>query len=220
MLIFIKDIIDSATLEAIGEQIADPGLFISGEHTAAGRARQVKSNQQARGDAPETRAVLNRVESALLANEVFRSAARPRQLVRLTLSRYSDGMAYGPHIDAPVMQGVRTDLSFTLFLSDPTGYDGGELAIDMGHAEEFVKLPAGSLVLYPTRYLHQVMPVTAGARLAVVGWVRSLVRDEAQRDLLFELDTAMADLKAGHTAQGHDRFANVRANLLRLWVDD
>jgi len=220
MLIYIRDLLDRAQLDAIAERLAAPGIFAPGASTAAGRAREVKRNLQARSEAPGVKGVLKLIEAALLGHDVFRAAARPRQLVRLVISRYGEGMYYGPHVDAPLMDGVRTDLSFTLFLSSPDDYGGGELVIDMGHGQEVVKLAAGSLVLYPTRYLHQVAPITSGARLAAVGWVRSQIRDEAQRDLLFDLDGAIADLAAGQSRRAGDGLANLRANLVRLWVED
>lgn len=220
MLVYIQNLLDPAQLEAIAERLAAPGIFTPGESTTTGRARRVKHNLQARGDALGVKGVLKLVESTLLGHEVFRAAARPRQLVRLMISRYEEGMGYGPHVDAPLMDGVRTDLSFTLFLSSPEDYGGGELLIDMGHGQEMVKLSAGSLVLYPTRYLHRVAPVTAGARLAAVGWVRSHIRDETQRDLLFNLDTVIAELAVGQGERISDRLANLRANLVRLWVED
>ncbi|MFA5632143.1 MAG: Fe2+-dependent dioxygenase [Porticoccaceae bacterium] len=220
MLIYITDILPPEMLAAIAEATSDPATFVSGSGTASGKARMAKHNLQADGGNGKIRGALKTIETALLKNALFQAAARPRQLVRLMINRYDTGMSYGSHLDAPLMDGIRTDLSFTLFLSPPESYEGGHLVLEMGHGQESVKLPAGALVLYPTRYLHRVEPVTAGVRLAAVGWVRSHVRDENQRDLLFDLDTALADIRAGNGAQGLERLANLRANLLRLWVDD
>ena len=220
MLIHIQDVLPPETIAALAELATAQGVFTPGTATAAGRARRVKNNLQANSADRRVRGALKTVEAAVLKNPVFQAAARPRELVRLMLNRYDSGMGYGAHIDAPLMDGVRTDLSFTLFLSAPESYEGGHLVLEMGHGREAVKLPAGSLVLYPTRYLHQVEPVRRGSRLAAVGWVRSLVRDESRRDLLFELDQAMAELRNGHTAEGLGQLGNVQANLLRLWVDD
>jgi PKHD-type hydroxylase len=119
------------------------------------------------------------------------------------------------------MHGVRTDLSFTVFLSGPEAYEGGELVIAGNDADSIIKLPAGSAVVYPTTSLHRVAPVTAGERLVVVGWVRSFLRRADQRELLFDLDGAVAELRqsgAGHAAL--DRILKVRANLLRMWAED
>jgi PKHD-type hydroxylase len=119
------------------------------------------------------------------------------------------------------MGGVRTDLSFTLFLSEPESYGGGALVMDDAYGERAIKLPAGELFLYPSTTLHRVEPVTAGARLAAVGWVRSFVRDSDRREVLFDLETA---LRGVHQAEGKtplfDLLAKTRTNLLRMWAED
>ncbi len=221
MLICIRDILDGATLDALTESLTDDDLFAPGESTAAGRARQVKRNLQAPANLPAVRGATGLIRSLLDGHQVFQAAARPRQIARLMINRYDSGMGYGQHVDAPLMDGIRTDLSFTLFLSPPESYEGGALVIDSGAGEERIKLPAGSLVLYPSRFLHAVETVTAGSRLAAVGWLESRVRSEEQRDLLFDLDTALADLKAGHAGpeDTQNRLTAVRNNLLRLWLD-
>jgi PKHD-type hydroxylase len=130
-------------------------------------------------------------------------------------------MAYGTHVDDALMGGMRTDISFTLFLSDPESYDGGELVTESHAGEQPFKLPAGSLVLYPSTTLHRVEPVTRGSRLAAVGWVRSLVRDPARRELLFDLDTARKALfdRDGKSPE-FDLLSKCGANLLRMWAED
>jgi PKHD-type hydroxylase len=155
---------------------------------------------------------------AILGHEIVSSAAQPAALARIMLNRYGEGMEYGAHVDAPYIDGVRTDLSFTLFLSAPEEYDGGELIIDSAGAEDVVKLEAGSLVLYPATSLHRVTPVTRGVRIACVGWIKSRVRSAEDRAALFDLDRIDADLRA-IAAPGplRDRLANVRNNLLRRW---
>ena len=119
------------------------------------------------------------------------------------------------------MGGVRTDLSFTLFLSDPESYQGGALVMDDAYGERDVRLPAGELILYPSTTLHRVDPVTSGVRLAAVGWVRSFVRDSSRREVLFDLETA---LRSVHEAAGKtplfDLLAKTRTNLLRMWAED
>jgi PKHD-type hydroxylase len=141
--------------------------------------------------------------------------------VGFLVSRYRPGMEYGLHVDDAMMQGVRTDLSFTLFLSPPEAYEGGELVIEGNDAENAIKLQAGSAVLYPTTSLHRVAPVTAGERLVVVGWVRSLIRRADQREVLFDLDTVVAEMRQhGGSQPGMDRILKVRANLQRMWVED
>jgi PKHD-type hydroxylase len=119
------------------------------------------------------------------------------------------------------MAGIRTDLSFTLFLSDPDSYDGGALVIDGSDGENEVKLPAGSLVLYPTTTLHRVQEVTRGERLAVVGWVRSFIRNAEDREILFDLENVIASLRSNNADRALlDHILKIRANLLRKWVED
>jgi len=161
------------------------------------------------------------VEERILAHDVFALAVRPKALTPILFSRYEPGMRYGSHVDDPLMQGLRTDVSFTLFLSDPESYDGGELVIEGASGEDAVKLVAGSLIAYQSTALHRVAEVTRGERLAAVGWARSYVRDGAQRELLFELDTARQQLFAreGKSAE-YDLVSKSLANLMRMWADD
>jgi PKHD-type hydroxylase len=156
-----------------------------------------------------------------MRHEVFLSAARPRRFARLLVSRYRTGMEYGPHVDDPIMKGHRTDLSFTLPLSEPESYEGGGLCIDDGIEERVIRPRAGDAVLYPTSALHRVAPVTEGERLAVVGWVTSRVRDAARREVLFDLDVATREVFAtqGKTA-ALDRLFKARSNLYRMWAED
>jgi PKHD-type hydroxylase len=146
--------------------------------------------------------VLRKVEQALLHHEVFVAAARPKRLVRLLISRYEPGMTYGTHVDDALMDGVRPDLSFTLFLSDPATYEGGALVIEDTYGERMVKLPAGELILYPSTTLHRVDPVTSGVRLAAVGWVRSYVRDPEHREILFDLRRRSAKCMPSKASRG------------------
>lgn len=138
-------------------------------------------------------------------------------------SRYQGGMYYGTHIDNAIMgdeELMRSDLSLTLFLSDPANYTGGELVIESTQGEQAFKLDAGSMVVYPTTTLHRVEPVTEGERLAAVTWVQSLVRDAHNREILFDLDTVRDTLsqKSGKTAE-FDLLSKSIANLLRKWAD-
>ncbi len=220
MLIQLQDVLSADTAKQFCATLQDDEAWTDGALTAAGQARRVKHNRQIGERHPKGQEILRTVRQALEQHAIFKAAACPRQLVRVMLSRYDTGMAYGTHIDAPVIDGVRTDLSFTLFLSEPHTYEGGSLDIDLGGSKEVVKLPAGSMVLYPTRYLHQVTPVTSGTRLAAVGWVRSYVRDESRRDIIFNLEMAMRELQANVDSPALARLRSVRANLLREWVED
>jgi PKHD-type hydroxylase len=157
----------------------------------------------------------------ILGNEVFRLAVRPKALSPLLFSRYERGMHYGSHVDDALMDGMRTDVAFTLFLCDPSDYDGGELAIESAAGEEIFKLDAGALVAYSAASLHRVTDVTRGTRLAAVGWARSFVRDPTRRELLFDLDTARRQLFAreGKSAE-FDLLSKSFANLVRMWAED
>jgi PKHD-type hydroxylase len=212
----IANILDAARLTAITDQIiANPQAFERGDATAGWHAKAVKNNEQAAGTVAN--AVRDMVEAALLAHPVFKAAALPKQIIRTLVSRYKPGMAYGTHVDDPLMGGTRTDLSFTLFLSDPTSYDGGALVIEASDGSNEVKLPAGSLVLYPATTLHHVQKVTRGERLAVVGWVRSFIRSAEDREILFDLENLIATQKDRTVL---DQLLKLRANLMRKWVED
>ena len=192
--------------------------FGDGRATAGRRAKAVKANDQAL-PSPARDAILEKVRRSLLAHPVFVAAARPRHLTPLLLSRYRVGQTYGLHVDDALMGGLRTDLSFTLFLSDPATYDGGALEVEDDYAPREVRLGAGDLILYPSTTLHRVTPVTRGERLAVVGWVESWIRTEAQRDVLFDLDQVVATLEGqGAAREVVDRLTKARSNLLRLWA--
>lgn len=195
--------------------------FQDGRATAGFAARMVKHNRQAEGSDRALETVRKLIAERILGHEVFRPAVRPKALSPLLLSRYEKGMHYGSHVDDALMGGMRTDVAFTLFLSDPKSYSGGELIIESAAGEDAVKLAAGALVAYPATSLHRVADVTRGVRLAAVGWVRSFVRDAARRELLFELDTARRQMFAreGKTAE-FDLISKSFANLLRMWVED
>ena len=139
----------------------------------------------------------------------------------MLINRYTSTMSYGSHVDDSLMQGQRTDLSFTLGLTPLSNYQGGELVLEDTSGERVWKLGAGELLLYPSSYLHRVEPVVAGTRLAAVGWVRSFIRHPYQREMLFDLDTAMREEfdSRGKTAQ-FDRISRTRTNLQRLWCED
>lgn len=219
MILQIAGVIESGALTAIRETLQDPTLWVDGRATAKGRAREAKSNQQA-APVEAAKTALSLIERAILAHPVFKAAAQPARIARLMLNRYGEGMAYGAHVDAPYIDGVRTDLSFTLFLSDPAAYEGGELIIDSAGAEDAVKPPAGTLVLYPSNFLHRVERVNRGERLAAVGWVKSLLRSAEHRAMAFELEQIGADLAATDApANLRDRLQNLRNNFLRAFGD-
>jgi PKHD-type hydroxylase len=219
MQIVIGNVLSTDEVALVREALAR-ATFEDGRETAGFAARLVKNNRQATSDR-KVETVRNLVEERILGNDLFALAARPKALTSVMFSRYENGMHYGSHVDDALMQGMRTDVSFTLFLSDPESYAGGELVIESASGEDAVKLAAGSLVVYPSTTLHHVSPVTRGERLAAVGWARSFVRDGAHREMLFDLDTARRRMfaKDGKTAE-YDLVSKSLANLLRMWVED
>lgn len=220
MHLVLSDVVAPALAAALSEALDDPTLYADGRASAGRAARTVKHNQQARAHGRVAQA-LDHVAKALAAHEVYQAAARPKAVVKMLVSRYEPGMAYGWHVDEPIMAGQRTDMSFTVFLSDPATYAGGDLVLDMAGEDVAYRLPAGSALLYPTGALHQVRPVTRGVRIAVVGWVRSLIRRADQREMLFDLAVAARSVYAreGKSAT-YDRLAKTKANLIRLWAED
>ena len=218
-MIVLKDVLTGDEVTALRSAVAR-GDFVDGTTTAGRAAKSVKANEQLEsGAARDT--VARVVRAALDRHPLYTAYARPKSVIRTLVSRYTPGMGYGTHTDEPVMSGKRVDLSFTLFLSDPAGYEGGELVLFGNGEPQTVKLDAGDAVLYPTQLLHRVEEVRSGERLAVVGWVRSLIGDPLRRQTLFELDIAVRTL---FDTQGKtdvfDTLANFRANLTRMWVDD
>ena len=193
-------------------------MFSAGKRTARGAARAVKANQQADGSDPKVKALARFVRQALERHALFQLYVRPARWAPVMFNRYGPGETYGLHIDDPVMAGeegrIRTDLSFTLFLSDPDSYEGGALVIDGPEGEREAKPPAGAMVVYSTGALHRVEPVTSGERLAAVGWLQSLIRRPDEREVLFDLGRVRAALPAGDEALLMDK---AMAGLIRLW---
>ena len=219
MILAIDDLLTPAEVVALRETAASLA-FGDGRATAGRFAREVKANDQAL-PSPGLDAALDLVRDRLSRNEVFAAAVRPRVLTPLILSRYREGQTYGMHVDDALMKGVRTDVSFTLFLSDPDTYEGGALEVSDHFEAREIRLDAGSLVLYPSTTLHRVTPVTRGERLAVVGWAESWISDAGKREILFDLDRSVAEV---HGVQGKsdlfDTLAKTRSNLIRMWAGD
>ncbi|MEL6362103.1 MAG: Fe2+-dependent dioxygenase [Pseudomonadota bacterium] len=217
MIITLGNILSTTEAAAICEPLSDNDLFSNGSATAAGKAKFVKNNLQANSDHPFVRAAISKAKSALSENALFRSATQIASYSRVMISRYDKGMSYGDHVDAAFIDGIRTDLSFTLFLNEPEHYVGGELIVEEGSQEDTIKLPAGACVVYPSTSIHRVSEVTCGSRYAVVGWVKSRVRFAEDRKILFDLDRTLAALAPD--APGRTDLANVRNNLLRRFGD-
>jgi PKHD-type hydroxylase len=196
-----------------------------GRETAGGQSALAKQNLQISDTAPETAALRALIVARLRANDRFMSAALPARVFPPMFNRYEAGMGFGDHIDNALRfaEGAggfcRTDLSCTLFLSDPDSYDGGGLVIGQGAAP--IRLPAGDLLLYPGGTIHRVEPVTRGSRLASFFWVQSMVRDADRRALLHDMDQAIAlarrDLTDRHAAAVS--LTGAYHNLVRMWAD-
>ncbi|MEX1365453.1 MAG: Fe2+-dependent dioxygenase [Nannocystaceae bacterium] len=215
-MFIIEDIVSTELHEQV-LQAAATVEFVDGTHTAGRWDGQGKRNTQALREPiePLCRAVMAQV----MKNRRFSGRALPHEAVQPMLNRYRVGDQYGLHEDSPIQSGIRADLSYTLFLSDPSTYEGGELVLGEGQAAVPIKLPARSLVCYPSGTLHQVLPVTAGERLAMVGWVQSLVRDAAARRLLSELREATDALTERGGMSGEvGTLSRVYGGLLRRWA--
>lgn len=193
--------------------------WADGSVTAKGMARSVKKNEQISKDrAPK---LIEKVAKAIASQQTLMHVTIAKAFTNIMFSRYVDGMTYGTHSDAAIMPGgLRADLSFTLFLSDPKTYEGGELSIELPLGERKIKLPSGCMVVYPTGVLHRVMPVTSGERICVVGWLQSRIRNPHKRQLIIDLDIAR---KAYLEKAGHDRNADLllkaAQDLRRMWDD-
>ncbi|NJL88016.1 MAG: Fe2+-dependent dioxygenase [Leptolyngbyaceae cyanobacterium SM1_1_3] len=217
MIFRIPGILSFSELEQIRTQLA-AARFVDGRLTAGWYAKQVKDNQQI--PAAQAKDLQTQVKAACNRHPLFQAAVRPKQIHSLLFSRYEVGMAYGRHADNAMMGQWRSDISFTVFLNEPEDYAGGELVIEGADDEQAYKLPAGSAIFYPASTLHRVETVTQGTRFVAVGWVQSLVRDAAKRELLFDLDTVRRSLFAreGKTDE-FDLLSKSVANLLRRWAE-
>ena len=207
-------------------QLLDQTEWVDGRLTAGHQSTRAKDNEQLAEDHPLARELGETILTALGKCALFISAALPARVFPPLFNRYQGGQSFGNHVDNAIRQvtgtghRIRTDLSATLFLNAPDEYDGGELVVEDTFGVHQVKLPAGHLILYPSSSLHHVNPVTAGARLASFFWIQSMVRDDGQRTLLFDLDAAIQRLN--EDAPDHPSAVQLIAvyhNLLRRWAD-
>ena len=200
--------------------------WVDGRVTAGHQSARAKDNQQIAEGSPEARELGQLVVSALERSPLFITAALPRRIFPPLFNRYEGGMTFGAHVDNAIRQitgtafSIRTDLSATLFLSRPEDYDGGELVVEDTFGTHAVKLAAGDMILYPATSLHRVNPVTRGVRLASFFWIQSMVRDDGERTLLFDLDMAINRLGADmHDHPAVVALTSCYHNLLRRWAD-
>lgn len=206
-------------------QMLEAAPWVDGRVTTGFQSARVKQNSQLPETHPTARQVGQVILDALAQNLMFMSAALPSRLYPPMFNRYAGGQHFGPHVDNAVRQPpagprIRTDLSCTLFLCDPDEYEGGDLVVEDLYGHHAVKLPAGHMVLYPSSSLHHVRPVTAGARLCAFFWVQSMVRDDGDRRILFDMDMAILALnKDVPDHPGLLSLTNTYHNLLRRWVE-
>lgn len=226
MLINIPEVLSKAEVAAFRAEM-DKADWIDGKVTAGEQSGAVKHNQQLREDSILARKLGDAVLDALARNETFLSAALPLKIFPPLFNRYQGGGHFGTHVDNAirVVRGtpvrIRTDLSMTLFLSEPEEYEGGILVVEDNYGVQEVKLAAGDLVLYPSTSLHHVTPVTSGARVCSFFWLQSMVRDDGERTLLFDLDTSIRAL-GGEQGVNHPevvRLSGIYHNLVRRWAD-
>jgi len=223
MLIEIPEILTTEEL-GVAHDLLNRGTFVDGRLSAGQEAVQVKNNQEL-GAGDELLVPLNNlVMGKLIQHPVYRAAALPLKIAAPYYAKYSKGMAYGNHIDDPVMgptgQRYRSDISITIFLNRPEEYDGGELAIQTAFGEQTVKLNAGDAVMYPSSSTHQVKQVTKGERLVAVTWLQSMVRDPTKRELLYHLHQARELLLENSSASKETELvSNSYVNLVRMWSD-
>ena len=226
MLLTIPDLLSKAQVAQCRAAL-DQAEWVDGNVTSGPQSALAKNNQQIPEGSPVAREVGDLIQDALGASPLFIAAALPLKVFPPLFNRYDSGQAFGTHVDNAIrhLRGtnfrIRSDLSATLFLSEPEEYDGGELTVEDTYGVQRVKLAAGDLVLYPSTSLHHVTPVTRGARVSSFFWIQSMVRDDGQRTLLFQMDTAIQQLVAelGNTDAKVISLTGVYHNLLRRWAD-
>ncbi|WP_223482055.1 Fe2+-dependent dioxygenase [Stenotrophomonas sp. OVS01A] len=224
MLLHIPNVLAPEEVAQIRQRL-DAADWTDGRETVGSQGAQVKHNEQLPDASPLKAALASVVLAALKRSPLFFAAALPLKYLPPRFNRYNGGGTYGFHVDGAVMnlangEQLRSDISCTLFLSDPDEYDGGELIISDTYGEHEVKLPAGDLIVYPSSSLHKVNPVTRGARVASFFWVQSMIRDDVQRRLLWEMDTSIERLRQTNgDADAVLQLTGVYHNLLRRWSE-
>jgi len=230
MLIVVEKVLTAEQVAAAREKLAT-AEWVDGRVTAGYQAQEVKRNAQLPEASPVAKELGEMVLAGLARSPRFMSAALPLRVFPPMFNSYAGGQTFGTHVDTAIRQlattgqRIRTDLSATLFLTAPEEYDGGELIVEDSYGEKSVKLAAGDMVLYPATSLHRVEPVTRGNRVSSFFWIQSMVRQDAQRSLLFEMDTAIQRLAASPHSQAAEvkqssvQLTGVYHNLLRQWAE-
>jgi len=223
MMLEIPGLLNEAQIGKIKE-ILDRSEFVDGKLTAGTAAERVKNNQELKKEPRQMELLNHIIVSSLARNAAFSSAALPYRMADLIFARYQPGMAYGDHVDDPIMGNsgprFRTDISMTIFINAPESYEGGELVVRTTFGEKRVKLAAGDAVIYPSSSLHHVAEVTKGERLVALSWVQSHVRDPARRELLYELNQVREHLlRKEPDAESTGLIDKSYANLMRMWAE-
>jgi len=225
MMVVIPNVLNAEQV-ARCRDVMTRAAWVDGRVTAGHQSAQVKKNLQLPETAPEARELGGMVIEALARSNLFMSAVLPKQVFPPLFNRYDAGMTFGSHVDNSIRgipnsgMRIRTDVSSTLFISAPEDYDGGELVVEDTYGQHSVKLPAGDMIVYPATSLHNVTPITRGARIASFFWTQSMIRDESKRSLLFDMDMAIIKLNRDH--QEHPsvvELTSVYHNLLRQWAE-
>jgi PKHD-type hydroxylase len=222
MFLVVNNVLTSKELENLVIEL-EKANFVDGKVTAGWSSKLVKNNNQLDFEDVHAEELEEIVIQALKRNLIFQAAVQPKIIHTIVFSRYEKNMYYGSHVDNIFMGGenfFRADVSFTIFLSDPTTYSGGELITEGTCEDRTYKLPAGSAIIYPSSTLHRVAPVTEGTRLVAVGWIQSLVRDPQQREILFDLDAVRRSIFAkDQKSVEYDILWKTHTNLLRQWAE-
>jgi PKHD-type hydroxylase len=226
MLLHLKNILSLEEVQTAQSLLGDDAAWMDGRSSAGSQALTQKNNQQLAQDSEAARQLQTSVLTAMRRDPLFFSAALPRKVFNPLFNRYgANGAHYGPHVDGAILHStatqdwVRTDLACTLFLSEPSSYEGGELRVQDSWGARGIKLAAGDALLYPGTSVHEVTPVTRGTRLAAFFWVESMVRSDEQRRLLFDLDMNLLKLRQQHGESAETTaLTGVYHNLLRMWA--
>jgi PKHD-type hydroxylase len=224
MLVHVEGVLSPDQVAMARDKLA-AAAWVDGRATAGEQSARVKQNLQVPEDSETTRELGDLVLGALGRNPTFVSAALPLRVFPPLFNRYDEGMGFGAHVDNAIRFAgpvrYRTDVSCTLFLTDPTDYDGGELIVEDAYGEHAVKLPAGDMILYPATSLHRVAPITRGSRWSSFFWAQSMVKSDEQRTLLHDLDAAIQKLSV-KVGQGDPEVVTLTGtyhNLLRMWAE-
>jgi PKHD-type hydroxylase len=222
LLYKIPKVLNKEQLKNVQDSL-DAAEFVDGKLTAGKVAKKVKNNLELNKELKHIDLLNNAVMAAIMDNQTFQHAALPTRISTPIFSKYTKGMSYGKHVDDPIMGQVngqyRSDVSLTLFLSEPDDYTGGELTVETAFGSQQVKLAAGDMVVYPSSSIHQVMPIIDGTRLVMITWMQSMVQDSAKRAILFDLWQAREDLLSKDlTGTVAEKLDISYVNLLRMWA--